>query len=362
MLKREVLRSFPQRMLTVALAAVALSLAGCANLPRSMTSTSEFQQASKTGTIQLIPLTAQTLPLPEAVQTGFPASLIEAEEFAYHRLGPGDRVQVRIWETGTPTVFTAGSDLGELTVDESGKLYFPYIGAIQAAGQTVAQVRNNAISRLSRVVARPQVDIRATASRSTLVTVQGNAGKTGVYPIERGRTRLSSLLAEVAPTQENPEMLNVTVRRGQDAGQARLNDIYKIADLDIALRPGDSIILNEVVENVTVLGAAGVQGRVRIPERNFSLIDAIGQARGLSDDAADPRGVFLMRLPVGSSIPVVYQLDMRRPDAIALASRFMVRNDDAVLISSAPFAQTRKLLSAFAQTLSTVRSTTAVVP
>jgi polysaccharide export outer membrane protein len=59
---------------------------------------------------------------------------------------------------------------------------------------------------------------------------------------------------------------------------------------------------------------------------------------------------------------LVYQLDMRRPDAIALASRLIVKDDDAILISSAPFAQTRKLLSAFSQTLGTVRSTTTVVP
>ena len=125
---------------------------------------------------------------------------------------------------------------------------------------------------------------------------------------------------------------------------------------------GDSIILNKVVENVTVLGAAGIQGRVRIPERNFSLIDAIGQARGLSTDAADPRAVFLMRAEGANGPPLVYQLDMRRPDAIALANRFIVRDDDAILISNSPFAQTRQVLSAFAQSLNTIRSTTTIVP
>lgn len=350
-------------MLKPAIALLVVALAGCAGMPRSVSSLSEFQQSSELGNITLVPLTAQNLPPPqEDVSVAFPPSFTQAAEFAYERLGPGDRLQVRIWESGTPTLFTQGSDLGELIVDESGRLYLPYVGAINVAGSTIPQVRSAVIGRLSKVVARPQVDIRAIDRRSTLVTVQGDAGKTGLYSIERGRTRLGALLAEVAPNQENPEMLSVAVRRDGTVGQVRLNDIYRNPALDIALRPGDSIILNKVVENVTVLGAAGVQGRIRIPERNFSLIDAIGQARGLSEDSADPRAVFLMRNQEGTSVPLVYQLDMRRPDAIALGNRFIVQNDDAVLISNAPFAQTRKVLSAFAQTLSTIRSTTAVVP
>ena len=135
-------------------------------------------------------------------------------------------------------MFTAGPDLGELTVDETGRLYLPYVGAIQAAGQTIPQVRATVIRRLSSVVLRPQVDIREVERRSMLVTVQGDAAKTGVYPITRGRTRLSALLAEVAPSQKLPEMLRVTVRRGDEVGQVRLSDVYRDPRLDIALRPG----------------------------------------------------------------------------------------------------------------------------
>ena len=344
--------------------AIALALGGCAGMPRAVSSLSDVQAASKQGEITLVPLTTATLPTaPHPLQASFPEALTSAEEFAHDRLGPGDRLHIRVWESGTPTVFAGagGPDLGEVRIDESGRLYLPYVGAIRAAGLTVPELQSAVRRRLSSVVLRPEVDIRPVERRSTLVSVQGNATKTGVYAIERGRTRLSSLLAEVAPNQENPEMLNVTVRRDGAVGQVRLSDVYNNPALDIALRPGDSIILGDVVENVTVLGAAGVQGRVRIPERDFSLIDALGQARGLNEEAADPRAVFVLRAQDGAP-PLVYQLDMRRPDAIALASRFIIRDQDAILISSAPFAQTRKLLSAFAQTLGTVRSTTAVIP
>lgn len=340
--------------------AAVLALAGCA-MPGAVSSLGQVQEASEQGQILLVPVTAQTLPpAPHPLQATFPAEFASASEADHDRLGPGDRVSVRIWESGTPTVFTAtggGADLGEMTVDESGRLYFPYVGAIQVAGRTIAEVRNAVIGRLSRVVLNPQVDIRPVEQRSMLISVQGDAAKTGSFPITRGRTRLGELLAEVAPNQENPEILNVTVRREGQAATVRLSDIYQNPALDIALKPGDSIILSEVVENITVLGSAGIQGQVRIPERHFTLVDALGQARGLNPEAADPRAVFVMRAQAQPEAPpLVYQFDMRRPEAIALANRFVLRDDDAVLISSASWAQTRLVLSAFAQSMATVRS------
>jgi polysaccharide biosynthesis/export protein len=330
-------------------------------MPRAVSSLSEIQRASEQGQIELIPITAQTLPPPpHELQSAFPQVFSNAPETRYGRLGPGDRVSVRVWESGSPTVFTStggGTDLGEMTVDEAGRLYFPYVGALRVSGMTIGEVRDIVARRLRTVVLNPQVDIRPVEQRSMLVSVQGDAAKTGSFPITRGRIHLGELLAEVAPNQKNPEMLNVTVRRDGQAGTVRLADIYRNPALDVALKPGDSIILNEVVENVTVLGAAGVQGQVRIPERDFSLVDALGQARGLNPEAADPRGVFVMRAPGDPGArPLVYHIDMRRPEAIALANRFVLRDDDAVLISSAPWAQTRQVLSAFAQSMATVRS------
>jgi polysaccharide export outer membrane protein len=337
-------------------------------MPRSGTSLHEVESASAAGQIQLVPVTAGTVPPPPpvALHAAFPAELSQGTDYAYDRLGPGDRLAMRIYESGTPTVFTTNggaTDLGEVTVDENGKLFVPYAGAFRVTGMTIPEVQNEITRKLRTVVLNPQVDLRPVESRSRLVSVQGAAAKTGSYPIERGRTRLSALLADVAPDQKNPEMLQVTVRRGSSEGTARLSDIYSDPALDIALRPGDAIILREIVQHVTVLGAAGVQGQVQIPKRDFSVMDAIGEARGLSQEAADPRAVFLMRAQADPAAPpLVYQFDLRRPDTIVLARRFVVRDNDAIMISSAPFAQTRMVLQSFAQSLSGLRAATLIVP
>jgi polysaccharide export outer membrane protein len=342
------------------------TLSACAT-PRSVASLSEVQRSAEQGQVVLVPVTAQTLPPPPPLAASFPAEFVRAGEFDYDELGPGDRLNVRIWESGTQSVFApesgGGTDLGEVTVDESGRIYIPYAGRVRVSGLTLSEARSAIIGRLRTVVANPQVDIRAADRRSALVSVQGDAAKTGSFPIVRGRTRLGELLAEVAPSQKMPEMLKVTVRRNGQAATVRLSDIYANPALDIALRPGDSIIVNEEVQNVTVLGAAGAQGQIRIPERDFSLIAALGQARGINAELADPRAVFVLRAPEQPGAPpIAYQFDMRRPESIALANRFVVRDNDAILISNAPFAQVRQTLTAIAQGLSGFRSAITVVP
>ncbi|MGZ2410649.1 polysaccharide biosynthesis/export protein [Sphingomonas sp. F9_3S_D5_B_2] len=349
----------PVQMRLWATLVVALLASGCSNLPRPVSSLKEIEASSEQGSINLVPLTATNLPQDGNAKPSWPAAFGKTPEYDYDKIGVGDRLQVRIFESGTPTVFTTAgsSDFGQLTVDESGQLYLPFVGAVHAAGMTMPQLRSTILNRLRTVVLKPQVDIREVDARSRMITVQGDAAKTGAFPIDRGRSSLTELLAEIAPKADNPDMLAVTVRRNGASGTVRLADIYQYPALDISLRPGDSVLLHELVENVTVLGAAGLQGQVRIPKRDFTLLDAIGQARGLSPEAADPRAVFVMRQQPGSSgPPLVYQVNFRQPEAIALAGRFDLRDGDAVLISSAPWAQSRQVIAAFSQGMASLRS------
>ena len=91
----------------------AASLSGCA-MPRSATSLHEVESASAAGQIQLVPVTAATVPPPgPALRGTFPAELAEHSDYAYERLGPGDRLAMRIYESGTPTVFVNGTRVGQ---------------------------------------------------------------------------------------------------------------------------------------------------------------------------------------------------------------------------------------------------------
>jgi len=282
----------------------------------------------------------------------------------------GDTIDVTIFERDGLNMFPAGQDgashLQGLPVEASGAAQLPYIGSIPLAGLTPAEARSALLRRLRRIALSSDVTVVISGRHSQLVSVQGDVTKPGMVPLSPETRRLTSLLSLAAPTPANLEQAVVTVRRGIQATSLRLSDVFEQPSQDIALRPGDIVIVRNVVSAVSVLGAAGLQGRVRITKRAYSLIDAVADARGLNDAAASPRAVYLMRLSNPNELtavaPNVYHFDFRDPAQIAIAARFVVHDGDAVLIANAPFAQSSKVLTAFSGVLNTARSAAALTP
>lgn len=345
-------------------------LAGCA-LPRSGPSASEFVQAGANSQIDLVQPTMQdAIASREALPTGFGPEWREAGATLSDRIGIGDVLAVTIFERDGLNLFPAGPDGGSrlegLVVDGSGFVQLPYAGQVAVAGLTPNQARSAVVGRLSRVTFSPDVVVSITERRSQSVAVQGDVVKPGLVPLTPQISRLSSLLSTAAPTPANLEVATVTVRRNGQSATVRLSDLYDHPQDDISLRPGDVVIVRSATGTVNVLGAAGLQGRVRILRRNYSVLDAVSDARGLNDNLADPAAVYLMRLsdlqgqPDGR--PKVYHFDFRSPTQLAVAGSFALRDGDALMIANAPFAQSQKVLSLLSGTLNTARSTASVVP
>jgi polysaccharide export outer membrane protein len=282
------------------------------------------------------------------------ATFLDAPPSNFDQIDVDDRLTVAMYEpgTGVRTVLGSGGRTELLTnaqVDASGMLNIPYVGPIKAQGLTVEQLRQQLHSRLKRVVLDPQIQVSLGERASKLVTVQGLASKGGRYPLDRGTQRLSHLLAQVAPDQKNPEMLQILLRRNSLSARMRLAEIYNDPRLDVHLHAGDSIFLSEVVQNVSVLGAVNVQGQLRIPRRQFSVLDAIALARGMNEDRADPSAVFLFRQSeIETRLhqrqkPVVYRIDLSQPEVLLLARQVQVSDNDVLLIGDASFTDVRKV-------------------
>ncbi|WP_201645445.1 polysaccharide biosynthesis/export family protein [Paraburkholderia metrosideri] len=363
----------PTGMLLVTLFG-SVALQGCV-LPRSGPLLSEVQAAHENKNIVLVPVTAELARESRGPDTeNFPPAFQSVQPFAYDRFVPGDGIQITIWENDGLGVFTPGpngaTNLGELIVDQSGDIYLPYSGKVRAQGLTPAQLRNAVLTHLSRLTTGADVSVQPTTHKGQTVTIQGDLTKPGVYPLGPDMARLSGLLSLSLPNQTNPEQLAVTVRRNGQSASVRLADIYRDQADDIVLRPGDSVVVHDILEHMIVLGAAGTQGQIKLSKRNYSVLDALADSRGLSDPLANPRAVFLMRLQSNKDTvananssdrpPVVYQFDFTQPAQIALAREFAVHNGDAIYISDAPFTQVQKVLSAFSATLGTARSVSAL--
>lgn len=356
--------------LIVALLAT-LTVTGC-QLPRSGPMLSEMTSAHDDKDVVVVPVSlelARASNVPAV--SDFPARYRDETLAGFDRLVPGDGINVTVWERDGLGVFAADaagiSNLGDHTIDSSGSLYLPMLGRFRAAGMTLTELHEAVVVRLSKLVVASDVTVSRTDARGQMVTVQGNLTKPGMYPITQTAQRLSSALALAAPVQTNPEQLNITLRRNNEIVSVRLSDIYRNQENDILLRAGDVITAFDAREYLTVLGAAGEQGRVEISKRNYSVLDALGAARGLNDETADPRSVFLFTPATAGvngapdQLPIVYQFDFTRPEQIALARQFSVGEGQAIYISDAPFTQVQKVLSAFRVTMSAGFSATRAI-
>jgi len=350
----------------------ALALTGC-QLPRSGPMLSEMTGAHDDKDVIVMPVSrelAQQSRVPKVAN--FPARYRDLTQAGFDSLVPGDGINIKVWERGGLGVFAADpsgvSDLGNQVVDRSGYVSFPIIGKFRAGGRTLGQLHDAVMARLSKLVVGADVSVtRAADARGQMVTVQGDLTKPGMYPITQTSQRLSSALAQAAPVQDNPEQLIISLRRDNQVASVRLSDIYRNQKNDILLRPGDVITAYASKEFLTVLGAAGTQGRVAISKRNYSVLDALADSRGLDDKLADPRSVFLFT-PAKAGVdgkpdmlPVVYQFDLTRPEQVALAREFTVHEGEAIYISDAPFTQVQKVLSAFRFTMSAGFSATKAI-
>jgi len=360
------------RRLVTALGIAACScgvLQGCV-VPRSGPLLSEVTAARERGDIELVAVTADIVAATrEPDRASFPPAFLAAPPVDHETLAAGDGVGVTLWGHDNvgliPPAPAGATDLGELVLDDAGRIHVPYVGKLHAAGATASQLRDAIMQRLSRIAVGLDASVRRTDRRGRTVTVQGGLSKPGVYPIAPGTLRLGGLLSVAMPDQTNPEQLQITLTRQGASASVRLSDVYRDARQDLALQPGDSIVVHDVVEHLVVLGAAGGQSKVRLSKRNYSVLDALGDARGLNDFLADPTAVFLLRPRPEATVeatggldarPVAYRFDFTRPEQIALAQRFGVRDGDALYISDAPFTQVLKVLSAFSATLGAARS------
>ncbi|MGE8637318.1 MAG: polysaccharide biosynthesis/export family protein [Achromobacter sp.] len=335
-----------------------LVLPGC-GLPRSGPWMEEMSATEGSSSIMLVEVTPAVASASRvAAHAGFPEALLRQPPIDPATLVAGDGVDVTIWEKDGFGLFPAGpsgaAPLGELMIDQAGNLSLPYVGRIRAAGETLASLRELILHRLQGLVIGADVVLRPTGRSGKFVIVQGDVAKPGTYPIEQATRRLSGVLGLAAPNPQRPEQLAITHIRGGQAHIVRLADLYRDPAQDIALYPDDKVIATVVEEHVVVLGAAGMQGRLALSKRNYTVIDALGEARGMNDATAHPKGVYLLRQAGAgvSSLPgadgaTLYHFDLTRPDQLGSAGVFRVADGDLLYISDAPFTKVQKVMSVF---------------
>ena len=310
---------------------------------------------------------------------GFSEEFINAGTLGSDVIRPGDTLSLSIWENVTdPLLGPTGAPstvLDEVQVDGSGFIFIPYAGRVRAAGNTPDGLRQIITRNLDEQTPDPQIIVRRVAGDGATVSVVGAVGSQGVFAIERPTRTLSAMLARAGGVAIEAEIAQITVVRGDHSGTIWFEDLYSNPELDIALRAGDRILVEEDQRTFTALGATNVQTRVPFDTQTISAIEAIATVGGLSPSLADPTGVFILRnepeaiarAVLGRNDIIgtqrfIYVLDLTAPTGMFEARDFVIRDEDTLYVTLAPFAQWNQVISALTGTLGTAGAISSLAP
>jgi polysaccharide export outer membrane protein len=129
-----------------------------------------------------------------------------ASNQAEYRIGVGDKLSIRVFQV---------QDLSfdSLTVDTSGNIQLPLIGAVRASERTAGELSADIAQKLSAQYLRnPQVTVTVTEAASQKITVDGAVTKPGVYEM-RGSTSLLQAVAMAEGPSRVADLTKVAVFR-----------------------------------------------------------------------------------------------------------------------------------------------------
>ncbi len=354
-----------------ALFVVCAALSACALLPRSGPTRNEIFAGSvqREGDAFVVEVnqrvTAATAVVPAL---GFPDGLLRAGVSNTEIIRPGDILSLEVYENVTDGLLAgqgaSAAIIDSVQVDGAGFIFIPYAGRIRASGNTPEALREIITRNLDEQTPDPQVIVRREAGDGATVTVAGDIGAEGVYPIQRPTRRLSGMLAAAGGVTGSGDISQVTVVRGDHSGTVWYQDIYRDPRVDIALRGGDRVFVEEDGRSFTALGATGSQTIVPFDSQVISAIEAIASVGGLNPTLADPTGVFVLRNEpeeisqavlgrsdlIGAQ-RIVYVLDLTAPTGMFEARDFVIRDSDTLYVTAAPITQWNNAISALTGTL-----------
>jgi polysaccharide export outer membrane protein len=173
-----------------------------------------------------------TIRAQEVTESSFPGEYV---------LGVEDRLSISVWKE--PELSRT------VIIRPDGKVTCPLVGDIQAAGRTAKQLSADLTTALARFVKEPVVNVTVESIESYKVYVLGEVSTQGALILRR-RTRLLEAIALSGGMTQFANKSDVVLIRYDDDKESRTRiDYRKIvsgekAELNVFLKPGDTIIVN----------------------------------------------------------------------------------------------------------------------
>lgn len=158
-----------------------------------------------------------------------------------YRIGPGDSLHIFVWKNDDLTT--------QVTVGPDGRISFPLIKDVEAAGKTATQLGRDIQHRLAKYVTDPVVTVMVSSfvgPYSQEIRVIGEVQKPEAMPYRKGMTVLDAMIAVGGLSQfaaGNRAKLVRTRGVTETSYGLRLDRLMQDGDLsaNVPLEPGDVI-------------------------------------------------------------------------------------------------------------------------
>lgn len=283
-------------------------------------------------------------------------------------IGPGDMLSILVWNHPELNVATAAAQAltgfgaqtpGAYVVDQSGMIQFPYVGAIKVAGLTEQQANKLLADGLVSSIKRPDITLRVQSFRSKRVFVDGEVKVPGNQVIDDVPMTLPEALTRAGGVLPTADQSNIVVTRNGSSTQINLPQLVRqgIDPARIMLRHGDVVRVAASSENkVYVLGEVVQPKALQMNNGRLTLTQALGEAGGLNMVSAAAQKVYVVR-NVGTTEPIVYNLDAESPIALAVAENFELNPKDVVYVDTAGLARFSRIVGLIIPSANSVAGT-----
>lgn len=133
----------------------------------------------------------------------------------------------------------------ELQVDASGRIAMPLVGTVDARGKTAGELAAAVEAALrGRYVRSPEVTVNIKSSVSQVVTVDGQVGEPGLYPVTNQMT-LMRAIASAKGLSEFARADDVVILR--TVSGRRMAGLYNISAIRRGMYEDPPIYANDVI-------------------------------------------------------------------------------------------------------------------
>lgn len=211
-------------------------------------------------------------------------------------LGAGDQLLIRVW----------GSTSGETqaTIDRSGEIAIPKLGALNLAGVKASQAQASVKALFNKYYKDIDVSVSLGKLRKITVFVVGQSRFPGSYQLNSQATLTSGLFASGGPNASGSIRRVQLKRNGAVVSELDLYAFLGKGDktADVRLQDGDVIFYPQAAGHMAFVGKVNAPSVFEIKNSQETVADFLSLAGGLPV-VADPRRATIERLTPGKDQP-----------------------------------------------------------